>query len=226
MGDKPAAYIGSKEEPVILLAKRTPALRDEIFIQVMKQLTGNPSPESVLCGWKLLKKLCQAVTPSEDLCDFLRYFLQRAMKMDKAAKAAFEPDSPTTARKFTPAIRRTDTSRASADLDSIDDPPLCMGRTFSLPVTRKLDASETNSAQVPKLAAEAHRILTESTVTKAPAKIETSTKLMCDVILENGVGTQLKYSSGSTLQEMHVKMVKAIGLRDDTRMEFFCSGSR
>ncbi|KAJ7647566.1 hypothetical protein FB45DRAFT_733340 [Roridomyces roridus] len=52
-------------------------LRDEIFCQTMKQLTGNPSPESVFKGWQLLCVLLITFPPSKNFEAYLRAFLQQ-----------------------------------------------------------------------------------------------------------------------------------------------------
>merc|ERR1719506_3486381 len=52
----------------------------------MKQLTNNPSYRSALMGWQLMLLLCQAATPSPYLFEFVRYFLQAAVKRKKEAK--------------------------------------------------------------------------------------------------------------------------------------------
>jgi len=79
MGDKSGAYIGNKEKPIIDLAWTEEALCDEVYIQVMKQLTMNPSMESATKGWQLLQNLCKTVLPSWELCEFLRAFIQRTV---------------------------------------------------------------------------------------------------------------------------------------------------
>eukprot|EP00929_Paragymnodinium_shiwhaense_P020153 TRINITY_DN13523_c0_g3_i3.p1 TRINITY_DN13523_c0_g3~~TRINITY_DN13523_c0_g3_i3.p1 ORF type:complete len:1520 (+),score=467.10 TRINITY_DN13523_c0_g3_i3:75-4562(+) len=77
MGDKPSAYIGDKEQPILDTARLSEEMCDEVFVQVMKQLTNNPSTESLRRGWHLLQKLCSEVYPSAELSEFLRAFLQR-----------------------------------------------------------------------------------------------------------------------------------------------------
>merc|ERR1719277_1249395 len=50
---------------------------DEIYMQVMKQLSSNPSSESTTRGWELLKHMVQEVLPSPDVYLFLRAFIKR-----------------------------------------------------------------------------------------------------------------------------------------------------
>jgi hypothetical protein len=76
LGDKPSAFVADKEGPIIKTAKRT-ALTDEVYIQICKQLTENPSLESCKNGWKLLSKLVTEVLPSDEFCEFLRAFLMK-----------------------------------------------------------------------------------------------------------------------------------------------------
>ncbi|CAK9058807.1 High molecular weight form of myosin-1 (High molecular weight form of myosin I) (HMWMI), partial [Durusdinium trenchii] len=53
------------------MARSSPSLADEIYVQVMKQLHDNPSERSVLLGWKLMLRLCQQVRPSAKLEEFV-----------------------------------------------------------------------------------------------------------------------------------------------------------
>ncbi|EIM79976.1 RhoGAP-domain-containing protein [Stereum hirsutum FP-91666 SS1] len=52
-------------------------LRDEIYCQVMKQLTGNPNPESVFKGWQLLCVLLVTFPPSKNFEAYLHSFLHQ-----------------------------------------------------------------------------------------------------------------------------------------------------
>ncbi|KAJ7497063.1 hypothetical protein FB451DRAFT_1209933 [Mycena latifolia] len=52
-------------------------LRDEIYCQTMKQLTGNPSPESVFKGWQLVCVLLITFPPSKNFETYLRSFIQQ-----------------------------------------------------------------------------------------------------------------------------------------------------
>ncbi|EKM52929.1 uncharacterized protein PHACADRAFT_259094 [Phanerochaete carnosa HHB-10118-sp] len=53
-------------------------LRDEIYCQVMKQLTGNPNLESVFRGWQLLCVLLVTFPPSKNFEPSLRSFISQA----------------------------------------------------------------------------------------------------------------------------------------------------
>ncbi|XP_052784094.1 myosin-VIIa-like isoform X2 [Mya arenaria] len=63
-------------ECVIDLAMRNRYLRDEIFCQVMKQLTENPNRLSEERGWQLLWLLLTCTYPQADLFDELEMFLR------------------------------------------------------------------------------------------------------------------------------------------------------
>jgi len=82
MADRPlpeSQRLGYAQD-IVQVAEVNGALADETFVQVMKQLTTNPSPFSELLGWKLMLLLCQRVRPSHGLEDFLRTFLLRAVQ--------------------------------------------------------------------------------------------------------------------------------------------------
>jgi hypothetical protein len=78
MGDKPGAFSGDKAEPIVKTAKKEEGLRDEIYVQIMKQLTDNPSAKSAENGWELFQKVIREVLPSQECCEFVRGFLEKA----------------------------------------------------------------------------------------------------------------------------------------------------
>ncbi|CAE6452501.1 unnamed protein product [Rhizoctonia solani] len=55
-------------------------LRDEIYCQVVKQLTDNPSPESAFRGWQLLCVLLVTFPPSKNFEGYLRSFMLTKVK--------------------------------------------------------------------------------------------------------------------------------------------------
>lgn len=79
MGDKamPTAFEGDMSEAVLAAARVHPSLRDEVYLQIMKQVTRNPSSKSCAAGYDLLQKLLNDGKPNEELSDFLRAFLQK-----------------------------------------------------------------------------------------------------------------------------------------------------
>jgi len=59
----------------IALNSPSPQLRSECYVQLIKQLTKNPSPESVRKRWQLMGLLLQFIVPSEAFEDYLICFL-------------------------------------------------------------------------------------------------------------------------------------------------------
>lgn len=58
-------------------------LRDEIYCQLMKQLSGNPNPESVFKGWQMLCVLLIAFPPSKNFETYLRSFIQQRISQSE-----------------------------------------------------------------------------------------------------------------------------------------------
>jgi len=77
MGDKSSAYTGNKQDPIIKRLHTSRVICDEIYVQVMKQLSNNPSSESTSLGWELLKAMVKEVLPSPEVYQFLRAFIKR-----------------------------------------------------------------------------------------------------------------------------------------------------
>lgn len=50
---------------------------DEIYLQVIKQLTNNPSVESASKGWNLLQSMVQVALPSTEVYNFLLAFTHK-----------------------------------------------------------------------------------------------------------------------------------------------------
>ncbi|KAA0165511.1 hypothetical protein FNF31_01856 [Cafeteria roenbergensis] len=94
MGDRPGAKpieagIDAVERAVASARGRDAGttagqLADEVALQVMKQLSRNPHPESRTRGWVLLGVLLGAAPPSEELEHFVEAFLRRAELLGKA----------------------------------------------------------------------------------------------------------------------------------------------
>lgn len=88
MGDRivPEIQRCGYAQEIVETAKSDASLADEVYVQAMKQLTQNPSRRSEVLGWALMVQLCQQVTPSEGLEEFVRSFLLRALHEQKQEK--------------------------------------------------------------------------------------------------------------------------------------------
>lgn len=53
-----------------------PPIRDELYIQIIKQCTNNPDPEATKAGWDLMALCLLTFPPSPDLEDYLEVFLR------------------------------------------------------------------------------------------------------------------------------------------------------
>ncbi|KAL0956203.1 hypothetical protein HGRIS_002360 [Hohenbuehelia grisea] len=75
----PASAVGLLEEERWLLGEGLGhgEMRDEIYCQLMKQLMGNPNPESVFKGWQLMCVLLITFPPSKNFETYLCSFIQQ-----------------------------------------------------------------------------------------------------------------------------------------------------
>jgi len=78
MGDKEPILQDNSEVGVSILnlAVLTNEIRDEVYCQICKQVTLNPSIESCYKGWDLLSLCCQHFPPSKELNPFLYPFIE------------------------------------------------------------------------------------------------------------------------------------------------------
>lgn len=76
MGERPVqdCQRASCHAAILDLASTNMAYRDEIYMQVMKQLTDNPSSRSCQCGWELLHHLVVSAPPTPNMMEFVRAF--------------------------------------------------------------------------------------------------------------------------------------------------------
>lgn len=93
-------------DAVLELAMQDQQLTDEVYMQIMKQLTRNPSKKSKIEGWKLMHRVSYSAPPSRDLHKFIRLFIFRAQSQQdqlpeilKIAKLAYEYLNPTGAEE-------------------------------------------------------------------------------------------------------------------------------
>jgi len=81
MGDKPVPEVQRAPLAGMIAetAQKDLCLTDEIYIQLMKQLTDNPSTRSVHRGWELMLTVSQKVCPSSDLHEYVHVFFIKAL---------------------------------------------------------------------------------------------------------------------------------------------------
>jgi hypothetical protein len=75
MGDKMTENQDGLAQEVLAKGLEHKSLRDEIYCQLMKQLTNNPKPNSVKRGWNLMAMCLFTFPPSKHLSDYLEAFL-------------------------------------------------------------------------------------------------------------------------------------------------------
>lgn len=77
MGDKKAQYPDQlMQELINQCITENPKLRDEMYMQLMKQLTLNPDPESKRKGWQLMLLMLDSFAPTNEFENHVEFFLR------------------------------------------------------------------------------------------------------------------------------------------------------
>jgi len=92
MGDR--SPIGQSEDIQSLLEKgiMNGQLRDEIYIQLCKQLTKNPNPNSLILGWQLMAVIVISFPPSKNFESYLIQFIRQYFEKEVTNHPSADPN--------------------------------------------------------------------------------------------------------------------------------------
>lgn len=119
MGDLPDASRSDRDQPILDVLE-IQELHDEVYVQIIKQLTDNPSTRSSQAGWALLKRVVQKRGPSFGLHDILCNFLTGIID----GKAVDPSDLEKVGRKDSRGSFRSVSKRTSAQFYAHERPKL------------------------------------------------------------------------------------------------------
>ena len=71
MGDRAYTFVDTLAAELLQLGIQHTTLRDEIYVQCIKQLSNNPRVDSVLRGWQLLALISETFSPSLDTLPYI-----------------------------------------------------------------------------------------------------------------------------------------------------------
>jgi hypothetical protein len=75
MGDMSMKYPAMLAQDILQKGYRHHILRDEIYLQIIKQLTSNPRPESMVKGWQMLSMAVGTFPPSFEFENYLLHYI-------------------------------------------------------------------------------------------------------------------------------------------------------
>lgn len=94
MGDRQLPFPTILCREILEAGMQNPKLRDEIFLQLIKQLTSNPSNDSLVRGWKLLQICLECFPPNTDFENFFETWLRSqvsgAQSMQQSSFAQYQ----------------------------------------------------------------------------------------------------------------------------------------
>lgn len=76
MGEKAMSFPNMLAREVLEKGIQTPDIRDEIYVQCIKQVTENPNPQSVEKGWKLINMCLHCFPPSREFENYLEIYFR------------------------------------------------------------------------------------------------------------------------------------------------------
>jgi hypothetical protein len=77
MGDRKAQYPEMLAQELLTICLTNLPIRDEIYCQLMKQLSNNPLPESKRKGWNLMQLCLDTFPPGPEFENYLEFFLRQ-----------------------------------------------------------------------------------------------------------------------------------------------------
>ncbi|XP_041944569.1 rho GTPase-activating protein 39 isoform X1 [Alosa sapidissima] len=90
MGDRPSR-LDRRHAALLVVTKcwAMQGLRDELYVQLVRQTTGNLSPRSLAAGWELMAVSLAFFAPSPKFCCYLEGYIQRHMEPANDKKREF-----------------------------------------------------------------------------------------------------------------------------------------
>mmetsp|Transcript_10750 Transcript_10750/g.16326 ORF Transcript_10750/g.16326 Transcript_10750/m.16326 type:complete len:834 (-) Transcript_10750:143-2644(-) len=85
MGDKHMPFPAMLAQDVLRKGYEISPIRDEIFLQIIKQLSTNPRAESVAKGWQLMCMCVSTFPPSPDFENFLLHYILNKLERGRGA---------------------------------------------------------------------------------------------------------------------------------------------
>ena len=82
MGDKHLPFPAMLAQDIMRKGYDNPELRNEIFIQLIKQVSSNPRSESVAKGWQILCMCVSTFLPSASFENFLLQKFKKAIEYE------------------------------------------------------------------------------------------------------------------------------------------------
>jgi hypothetical protein len=80
MGDKSMAFPATLAQDILQKGLEQPQLRDEIYLQIMKQLSSNPTADSIAKGWQVMCMCVSTFPPSMEFELYLLNFMHEQKK--------------------------------------------------------------------------------------------------------------------------------------------------
>lgn len=221
MGDKPSAYIGNKENAVIRAATQSLALTDETFLQIMKQLRGNPSIESTTKGWKLLTNLLGEASPSDELCQYLRAFIEMTLEDEDDYLDDNEDDLHSMGSTiWRGSSRQTCVSPASIVQERSPD----RGSLYASFLEERPRMAEDALKALLELMMRNSREAHEYQDMKRRVRRETRMAgISVSVQMDDSKCERLKMNAFNTVDDLHARIVEKHSLRDGTNFDLFIS---
>ena len=86
MGDKSMAFPATLAQDILQKGLENPQLRDEIYVQIMKELSSNPTADSIAKGWQVMCMCVSTFPPSMEFELYLLNFMHEQKKKKGAVK--------------------------------------------------------------------------------------------------------------------------------------------
>lgn len=149
MGDKSMAFPATLAQDILQKGLEIYEMRDEVYLQIMKQLSSNPTADSIAKGWQVMCMCVSTFPPSQEFENYLLNFMHEQKKKKGAVRnyakychRTLDGMLSSGASGFVPSVEEIQAYKERPPILATVELVDCMVLTEELPVTPDLNVGK------------------------------------------------------------------------------------